>query len=110
MVRLSLKPLSVNEAYRGRRFSTPELKQYKLDLSRILPKMVVPRGPLSVSYVFGVSSRAADGDNLIKAFQDCIADQYGFNDRVIYEWHIRKVDVAKGEEFIEFQLSPATAC
>lgn len=105
MVRLPIKALSVNGAYRGRRFSTPELKQFKLDLFRILPKLSVPEtGNLAVRYVFGVSSKASDGDNLIKAFQDVIAEAYGFNDKRIYKWDVEKQDVPKGNEFVEFDI------
>lgn len=105
MDRIDLKPLSVNEAYRGRRFSTPELAKYKADLGLLLPRLQLPPGKLAVRYIFGVSSKGADGDNLIKAFQDCIAERYGFNDKIIYEWHVTKVDVPKGREFVEFELS-----
>ena len=105
MVRIDLKPLSVNDAYRGRRFATKELTQYKSDLGWLLPKMEVPKGPLAVRYVFGLSSIGADGDNCIKAFQDVIAEHYGFNDRVIYHWDVTKVDVPRGKEFVEFELS-----
>jgi hypothetical protein len=35
-------------------------------------------------YESGVSSKASDGDNLIKSFQDTICEKYGFNDRDIY--------------------------
>lgn len=106
MVHLDIKPLSVNNTYRGRRFSTPELKQYKEDLAKILPRLEIPEGKLKVEYTFGVSSKAADGDNLIKAFQDCLGECYGFNDKRIYEWHVRKVDVPKGREYIDFHISP----
>lgn len=106
MARISIKPLSVNAAYRGRRFATSALIQYKKDLGYLLPKMDVPTGKLAVRYVFGLSSKGADGDNLIKAFQDCIADQYGFDDKVIYKWEIEKVDVKKGAEFIDFAITP----
>ena len=105
MARLNIKPLSVNAAYRGRRFATKELLKYKEDLALLLPHMEVPKGQLCVRYVFGVSSKASDGDNLIKAFQDCIAERYGFNDKQIYEWHVRKIDVPKGCEFVDFELS-----
>lgn len=106
MTKISIKPLSVNEAYRGRRFATKELKQYKKDLARLLPKMEVPKGKLMVRYTFGVSSKAADYDNLIKTFQDAMAEKYGFNDNRIYRGLIIKQDVPRGEEFIEFELSP----
>ena len=70
----------------------------------LLPKISVPDGKLSVFYRFGVASRASDGDNLIKAFQDCLSAQYGFNDNKIYKWSIEKVLVKKGEEFTEKNL------
>jgi Holliday junction resolvase RusA-like endonuclease len=71
-----------------------------------LPKIDVPPGPLAVTYIFGVSSKNADGDNLIKAFQDCLAERYAFNDCQIYLWEIEKQIVAKGHEFIAFELRP----
>lgn len=107
MVKIDIKPLSVNEAYRGRRFSTPALKAYKELLTYCLPKMKIPDGRLSVSYEFGVSSPRSDGDNLIKATQDIIAEKYGFNDNRIYEWHIKKVVVGKGEEYVGFSIRKA---
>jgi Holliday junction resolvase RusA-like endonuclease len=113
MVRLNIKPLSLNNAYRGRRFKTPELEQFKRDIMRLLPPdpmwPATGHGKLSVRYVFGVSSKNSDGDNLIKVFQDALADCYGFNDKRIYEWHVKKVDVPKGSEFIEFDISTAAA-
>lgn len=105
MVKLSIKPISLNSAYRGRRFATAELKQFKVDMSRILPKLDIPKGRLAVHYIFGVSSKNCDGDNLAKATQDCLAECYGFNDRIIYKWVMEKVDVKKGEEYILFNIS-----
>src|SRR3990167_9622560 len=96
---IPLKPLSVNKAYRGRRFATAELQQYKKDLFRLLPKLKVGKGKIGVRYVFGLSSKGADGDNAIKAFQDCLAEAYNFNDNKIYEWKISKDDVKKGNEY-----------
>lgn len=95
----------MNDAYRGRRFATKELRQYKHDLFRLLPKMVLPKEKLKVKYIFGLSSKGSDGDNLIKAFQDCLAEAYQFNDNKIYKWEIEKIDVTKGEEFIDFEIS-----
>lgn len=105
MIRVRIKPLSVNQSYQGRRFATPELKAYKQALSYLLPPLVIPKGKLAVAYEFGVSSKAADGDNLIKSFQDTICEQYGFNDREIYRWEVEKVIVPKGEEYAAFEIS-----
>ncbi len=104
MKTIKIKALSVNEAYSGRRYSTKKLMQFKKDLLYLLPKMKIPKGELGVRYQFGVSSSGADGDNLIKAFQDCLGEIYGFNDNRIYRWVIEKVKVKKGEEFISFEI------
>ena len=107
MVKIPLKPISVNEAYRGRRFSTPALKTYKQSVQMLLPKCTIPLGKLAISYRFGLSSKGSDYDNLIKATQDAISEGYGFNDNRIYKATIEKVDVKKGEEFIEFEIAKA---
>jgi Holliday junction resolvase RusA-like endonuclease len=86
----------------------PVLTAYKEELAYILPKLTVPTGKLKIKYQFGVSSKNADGDNLVKCFQDALAEQYGFNDRQVYEWSGKKVDVKKGEEFCAFEITPIT--
>jgi Holliday junction resolvase RusA-like endonuclease len=104
MHHLAIKPLSLNSAYRGRRFTTPELKSYKESLFYMLPKIDIPEGELAIYFVFGVSSKNSDGDNLIKCLQDAIAERYNFNDKRIYEWHVYKEDVKKGQEYIYFDI------
>ena len=105
---LNIKPLSLNAAYRGRRFSTPELKAFKSAVYLQLPKIKIPEGKLSVTYHFGVSTKNSDVDNLVKAFQDCVADAYGFNDKRIYQISVQKVDAKKGEEYIAFEIRKFT--
>lgn len=104
MQEINIKPLSLNSAYRGRRFTTPELKAYKEAIYYLLPARKIPSGKLSVTYEFGVSSKNADGDNLIKCFQDSLAEKYEFNDKQIYQWNVTKTDVKRGEEFIKFKI------
>lgn len=108
MHRLAIKPLSLNGAYRGRRFTTPELRVFKDSLWYMLPKIEIPDGKLAIYFVFGVSSKNSDGDNLIKCAQDAIAEKYGFNDKRIYEWHVYKEDVKRGQEYIEFDVQQKT--
>jgi len=69
-----------------------------------LPKLKVPEGKLKVYYEFGLSSKNADGDNCIKQFQDIISKKYGFNDKQIYDWRVKKVDTKKGGEYIKFEI------
>lgn len=104
MVTIRTKHLSVNRAYQGRRFATPELKAYKEMLFYTLPYLKIPKGKLSVHYIFGVSSKLADIDNGIKAFQDALCEKYNFNDRDIYELRAEKKIVKKGEEYIKFEI------
>lgn len=106
MVKIKIKALTVNRAYQGRRFSTPELKEYKRSLGFLLPRVDVPKGKLSIRYEFGVSSPASDLDNCVKAFQDCLSEQYGFNDREIYRAEMEKKMVKKNGEYIAFEISP----
>lgn len=105
-MRLDIKPLSVNEAFQGRRFKTPKYKAFEKELTLKLKSMDVPEGKLLLTVTFGLSSKNADWDNPIKPFQDIVAAKYGFNDRHIYKGIVEKVDVPKGSEFIEFDIQP----
>ena len=90
MIKVDVKPLSVNKAWQGRRFKTPEYKAYEKHLLLILPRADVPQGPLKAFYEFGQSNSLADWDNPIKAFQDVLQKKYGFNDRDILEAHVKR--------------------
>ena len=105
MYKLNIKPLSLNHAYRGRRFSTPELKEYKRSIYLMAPKLKIVSKKLKIRFEFGVSHRGCDGDNLIKCAQDSLADKYGFNDNSIYKWEIEKVMVPSGQEYIAFEIT-----
>ena len=103
--RLDIKPMSVNEAWQGKRFKTKKYKQYEQECLLLLPRKVeIPEGKLKVSLFFGFSSKLADADNPVKCFIDILQKKYNFNDNKIYEYSISKVDVKKGEEFIEFKI------
>ena len=104
MYKVNIKALSVNDAWKGRRFKTDDYKAFEQALWYLLPNKNVPKGKLRAIYRFGVSSKSADGDNLIKNFQDICSKKYLFNDKMIYEWDVKKIDVEKGEESIEFEF------
>lgn len=108
MIRTNIKPLSVNRAWKGRRYKTEEYEEYETELFiDLLPKKYkVPEGKIEARYVFGFSTAQADGDNPLKPFQDVLSKMYGFNDNMIYRTTIEKVIVPKGEEFIEWELVP----
>jgi hypothetical protein len=104
-IKINLKPLSVNQAWRGRRFKTDKYKQYEKDLGWMLPKNIkVGLPPYTVYYEFGVSAQS-DGDNNIKELQDILASTYNFKDSHILEWCVKKVIVPKGKEYLIFQIN-----
>jgi Holliday junction resolvase RusA-like endonuclease len=104
MNKVNIKPLSVNEAFQGRRFKTDKYKKYERDLLFLLPKIELPVPPYQVHFIFGLSNPLADYDNSIKNFQDILQKKYSFDDKDIYKAVIEKKVVKKGQEFIEFKI------
>lgn len=101
-----VKPLSVNEAWLGRRRKSAAYRTYEVKVPSHLPELDIPsRGPLALSLRIGVSNRASDIDNPVKPFTDILSRHYGFNDNRIYHLEVVKYKVEKGEEFISFDLT-----
>lgn len=106
-MRVPIKPLSVNQAWQGRRYKTKQYKEYEKQVMRLLTPINIPEGPLQVSLTWGFSSSASDVDNPTKPFVDILQKRYGFNDNRIVMITARKVKVKRGDEFIEFQIAEA---
>jgi len=104
MIRLNVKPLSVNKAWKGRRFKSDEYKAYEQEVLLTLRPMKIPEGKLEIHLKFGFSSDLSDFDNPVKLFVDCLQKKYGFNDKLIKRAFIEVDDVKKGQEYIEFQF------
>lgn len=106
MPKVNIKPLSVNQAWKGRRFRSDKYKDYQQELSLLLPKKLeVPEGRLKLTIEWGFSSHGSDNDNPIKPFQDVLCSHLGINDNRIYHHDIRKEVVPKGKEYILFDLT-----
>lgn len=103
-MRLDIKPLSVNEAWQGRRFKTDKYKQYERSILTLLRPFVIPEGDLEIYFKWGFSSNASDYDNPIKPFQDCLQKKYDFNDNRVKKAVIECEKVKKGKEFIEWEI------
>jgi Holliday junction resolvase RusA-like endonuclease len=106
MISIKIKPLSSNDAWKGRRFKTNDYKIFERATLLMLPATYkVPDGEkLEIFLEFGFSSCGSDWDNPIKPFIDILQKKYGFNDNRIYQGIVRKVVVGKGEEFIRFDI------
>jgi Holliday junction resolvase RusA-like endonuclease len=108
-MRIKIKPLSVNDAWQGRRFKTVDYKIYERSVSLLLngKSVDIPDGNLSIYIEFGFSNFGADWDNPIKPLLDILQKQYSFNDNRVFEARIVKKVVKKGEEYIEFEITKA---
>jgi len=105
MNRIDIKPLSVNEVWKGKRFKTVKYKNYEKKLLFILPRIMMPEDKLSLTFLIGFSNSGADIDNVLKPFIDVLQKKYRFDDNRIYRILIEKTIVKKGAEFIEFSIS-----
>ena len=102
---IKIKPLSVNNCWKGRRFKTDAYKDYETAIFYLLPNIEIPNGNLSLYIEVGLSSKGSDVDNIAKPFIDILQKKYGFNDNKIYKLILEKIDVKKGEEYIDFKLN-----
>ena len=101
---ISIIPLSVNQAWKGRRFKTKLYTKYEKELLLKLKPTKLPKPPYKVDFVFGFSNKASDLDNPIKCLLDILQKKYKFNDKLIYELNIKKLIVPKSKEFIDINI------
>ena len=105
--KLQEKPLSINEAFQGRRFKTPAYKAYEKTILLMMPRgKIDPKQMLRIEFFFGFSNKASDLDNPVKLLLDIAQKKYGFNDSNVFELNVRKCIVKKGEDFIHMGIYP----
>ena len=104
MLRVEIKPLSVNECWRGKRSKSVKYLQYQEDVFWMLPKFKLPEPPFEIYLRFGFSSASSDFDNPVKPFVDIMQKRYKFDDKHIKRAIIEVDQVKKGAEFIEFDF------
>lgn len=106
IIKIPIKPFSVNKCWQGKRYKTQDYKDYERDTLRLLPKMEIPEGDKRLDITAGVSNWSQDIDNIAKPLIDILQKKYGFNDKEIRILRLEKVKTKKGEEFVEFAVSP----
>lgn len=101
-IKIPIKPLSVNEAWQGKRFKTDKYHKYETHLLFLLPsiKGSVFLKEIKLKFTFGFSNIQSDLDNPVKCLLDIMQKKYGFNDSNVWELTIKKVKVKKGSEYI----------
>ncbi len=103
IINLNIKPLSVNKAWQGKRFKTPEYKKYEIQVLRLLPNIEIKEFKrLKITY--GFSNMMSDIDNPTKLVLDLLQKKYNVNDRDLIYLVLHKEKTKKGEEFIEIDF------
>ena len=105
---VKIKPLTVNQAWQGRRFSTPAKKQYEKKMELLLPRCSMAEGYYEIHYDFYIKNYAlTDLDNMVKVSQDCLVKKKIISDdRKIIKMVVRKFKDAN--ERIVFRILHAT--
>lgn len=101
---INIKPISINQAFQGRRFKTPTYKAFEKEMLLKMPSLILPKSPLRLTITYGFSNILCDLDNPTKLVADIMQKKYGFNDRDIYEMFLYKKIVKKGFEYITYKL------
>lgn len=106
-IRVNIKPLSVNDAWKGKiSKSKAYINYWNVLFLKLLPKKIeLPEPPFQVQFKFGFSSMSSDWDNPIKPLQDILAEKYMFNDKLIKRAIVDVEQVKKGQEFFEFEIT-----
>lgn len=96
--------MSVNIAWKGRRYKTDTYKKFERDLLLMLPHYDVPEvGKLGVKIQAGFESAASDLDNIAKPILDILQKRYKFNDNRVYKLELeKKVVKKKGSGYFNF--------
>jgi len=103
IINLKIKPLSVNKAWQGKRFKSPEYKKYEIQVLRMLPDIEIKEFK-RLKITFGFSNMMSDIDNPTKLVLDLLQKKYNVNDRDLIYLVLHKEKTKKGEEFIEIDF------
>jgi Holliday junction resolvase RusA-like endonuclease len=103
IINLKVKPLSVNEAWKGSRYKTDKYRNYEKKVLSMLPNIEIKEfKQLKITY--GFSNMMSDIDNPTKLVLDIMQKKYGVNDRDLIYLVLHKEKVSKGSEFIEIEM------
>lgn len=106
LINIEVKPLSINRAWRGRRFKTPEYTQFEKDCSWYLRNKKMIKGEVEIDYKFLLKNyKMTDVDNCIKTVTDQIV-KAGIieDDRKIVKLMAQKFET--DEDMIVIEIKP----
>lgn len=100
---IEIKPLSINRAWKGRRFRTYEYKKYEEEMLYLLPKKEMVKGKVGVLLAFYIKNpKQCDVDNFIKPVLDIIVKKgYIEDDRYVYMVQALKIKSCKNTMMVK---------
>src|SRR3990167_7810284 len=103
MIVISVKPISVNECWQGRRFKTKKYDKFIIDMLRVMPKKEMITGSIKLEIKLHLKSLLrGDIDNFIKPLVDCIVKKGWIeDDRFIMLLEVEKIK--SSEECVEIE-------
>lgn len=105
---LLIKPFSINKAWAGRRFKTPEYKAWREEaLLHLRGHPYAPSGEIEVHIKFYLKRMTSDVDNCIKPFLDALTDSQRIkDDRYIMKLTVEKIktNTKDEEERVEYKF------
>lgn len=103
---IPIKPISINQAFKGRRYKTDKCKKFEWDLWQLLKNKPMLKGTVEIEYHFYLKNhKLADYDNMIKVLQDILVKKgYIEDDRKIY--HAEQYKIPSKDDGINIIIRP----
>jgi Holliday junction resolvase RusA-like endonuclease len=104
---IPVKPLSINKAYKVRRFSSDDLKQFEKDVGYLLKAQKCPiTDEITIDYTFYIKNyQATDVSNCVKTIEDMLVKCLVIkDDKQVVQFSARKIK--SEEEKIEITIKP----
>lgn len=96
-IKIPIKPLSINDAHKGRHFKTKQFLKYEIDVCKLLPfcKKKLKDGEYFIKYVFYIKNyNLSDTGNFEKLITDLLVKRgYLKDDRYIKGLYLEKQKV-----------------
>ena len=112
IINLNIKPLSVNQAWQGRRYKTQKYIAYEEEMLYALRGYKTIRGKIKMDIFFYLkNAERIDIDNCVKPLLDCLVKKGIIeDDRKIVELHLYKKKSVKDNICIEISPVDNSGC
>ena len=107
MFRIDVQALSVNQAWKGKKYKSKDYRNYEVIVHALLARLPLPKirdgDPFWLFVEFGIPA-LQDCSNGLKTFEDILCDKLKINDRYCFGIYLRKVVTKKKDCYIRFDI------